>query len=153
MSNTPTLQPSPQPYAWLGAAGTYRSKLDGVTNGEQQLTPLYLHPAPETELLAVVQAMCGTFAIGGVEPEADSMNPLRSLYARGLAALNGQQSTVARDNFIQRLRDLAKQIEELGADMDYFGGSGLTGQLGRNLIGTANCLCSMASAIELEDNP
>lgn len=34
-----------QPYAWLGAAGLYRSQLDGVTNGEQQLTPLYLHPA------------------------------------------------------------------------------------------------------------
>lgn len=144
--NTPTTQP----YAWLGAAGTYRSKLDGVTNGEQQLTPLYLQPAQETELLAIVQAMCCTFRIGGVQPEADSLNPLRSLYARGLAALDGQQSTAAGSNFSQRLHDLAELIDAISTDMDYFGGLGLTGQLGRNLIGTANCVRRMATAIDQE---
>lgn len=37
--------PTTLPYAWLGAAGIYRTQMEGVANGEQQLTPLYLHPA------------------------------------------------------------------------------------------------------------
>lgn len=41
-----------QPYAWLGAAGVYRSRLDGVANGEQFLTPRYTSPFPEAASLA-----------------------------------------------------------------------------------------------------
>ncbi|SFK45815.1 hypothetical protein [Azotobacter beijerinckii] len=142
-----------QPYAWLGAAGTYRSKLDGIANGEQLLTPLYLNPAHETELLEVVQAMCRTFDIGGVEPETGSLNPLRALHARGIAALDGRQPAQDRDSFCQRLRALAEQIEALGADIDYFGGFGMASQYGRNLVGTARLARDMAQAIEMEGQP
>ncbi|MEE4461971.1 hypothetical protein V2S84_07535 [Azotobacter chroococcum] len=46
------MKDSIQPYAWLGAAGVYRSKLDGAANGEQSLTPLYASPFPEAASLA-----------------------------------------------------------------------------------------------------
>lgn len=45
-----------QPYAWIGAAGLYRTQREGVANGEQQLTPLYLHPATATQASADVLA-------------------------------------------------------------------------------------------------
>ncbi|WP_089168823.1 hypothetical protein [Azotobacter chroococcum] len=48
--------PTTQPYAWLGAAGLYRTQREGVANGEQQLTPLYLHPATATQASADVLA-------------------------------------------------------------------------------------------------
>lgn len=44
------------PYAWIGSAGLYHTRLEGVANGEQRLTPVYLQPSPASQAAADILA-------------------------------------------------------------------------------------------------